>query len=306
MKILILGGHGFIGSKISNTLSKIGHDVLPISRKNGVDLTNYSSTKKCFNEFNPEIIINCAANVGSLHYVTNYPADVILENIQMTLNMYKAAKEVCPNAKFINPIANCSYPSDTEIQKESEWLKEEVHESVFAYGYSKRFIYIIAKCYKKQYEINSINFIVPNAFGPGDSIDPQKTHALNGIIIRMIQAKKRGDTEFEIWGTGSPIREWVYIDDVVNILMKGLNTKENLIYPVNLAQNKGFSIKQSTELIAKEIGFEGKIIFNTNYQDGAKKKILDDKQFRKLFPDFKFHNHKKGITETIKYYKTIL
>ena len=306
MNILVLGGHGFVGKNLINSLKKTEHKMYSISRRDGVDLTNYNNTEKCFKKINPNIIINCAAHVGSLHYVTTYAANVIHDNIQMILNLYKATVKVCPNARIINPLANCSYPGDSDIQTESEWLDGEVHNSVFSYGNSRRLSYVISKCYKKQYGIKSINFLIPNTFGHGDSINPNKTHALNGMIIRMIEAQKQKDKKFEIWGSGKPIREWAYIDDVVNILIKGIYVKKDLTYPVNLAQNKGFTIKQSAELIANSVGFKGKLIFNTKYQDGAPIKILDDKKFKQIFPNFKFFNHKKGIEETVKYYKSVL
>ena len=147
---------------------------------------------------------------------------------------------------------------------------------------------MISKCYQKQFGINSINFLVPNTFGPGDSIDPNKTHALNGIIVRMIKAFINEDSKFVIWGTGKPIREWAYLDDVVNMFIECVNINEDLIYPFNLAQNKGYSIKESSILIKKAIGFKGELVFDTNYQDGAPTKILSDKIFRKKFPDFVF------------------
>lgn len=306
MKILVLGGHGFVGKNLVNFLNKTEHEVHPISRRDGFDLRDYTKTEKCFNGINPDAIINCAAHVGSVHYVTTYASDVIFDNVQIALNIYKAAAKVCPDARIINPLSNCSYPGNIDIQSESDWWTNEVHESVFSYGNAKRFIYVISKCYERQYGIKSINFLIPNTFGPGDSTDPNKTHALNGMIIRMIKAERRGDKEFEIWGTGSPIREWAYIDDVVNILIEGIYTKKDLIYPVNLAQKKGYSIKQSAEMIADAVGFNGKLTFNTNYQDGAPIKILDDKKFRKNFPKFKFFDHKKGIEKTVKYYKSVL
>jgi GDP-L-fucose synthase len=306
MKILILGGHGFVGKHVVSALNKRGHEVHPISRRDGTDLRDYTKTENCFREINPEVIINCAAHVGSVHYVTAYAADVFFDNTQIVLNIYKAAAKICPRARIINPLSNCSYPGNSDIQREKDWWASEVHESVFSFGNAKRFIYVISKCYNKQNGIKSINFLLPNTFGPGDSTDLNKTHALNGMIIRMIKAQRRGDAEFEIWGTGRPIREWAYIDDVVNIIIEGIYTKEDLIYPVNLAQHKGYTIKESAEIIADSVGFKGKLIFNTSYQDGDPIKILDDKRFRQLFPTFQFFDHKKGIEETVKYYKSIL
>jgi len=306
MRILVLGGHGFVGGHVVDALKRDGHEVYAVSRRDGVDLRDYSKAERCLSEVEPDVVMNCAAHVGSVHYVSAHAADVFYDNAQMALNIYRAAAKVCPDARIINPLSNCSYPGDSTIQREAEWWANEVHDSVFSYGNAKRFIYVIAKCHAKQNGIKSVNFLIPNTFGPGDSTDPNKTHALNGMIIRMIEAKRRKDPQFEIWGTGKPVREWAYIDDVVNILIEGMYTKEDLIYPVNLAQNRGYTIRESAEMIAEAVGFEGELVFNTSYQDGAQIKILDDKRFRQLFPNFEFFDHRKGIEETVKYYESVL
>ena len=304
MKILILGGHGFVGRSVNKLLQEKNIEpIYIISRRDGVDLTNYKQMYEIFKKVSPGVILNLAAHGGSLHYVTEYAADVIHDNIQMSLNIYKAVKECCPNARIINPISNCSYPGDSSIQKEEEWLNGPVHDSVLSYGNYKRFLYVISKCYHMQYKIDTVNILIPNTYGPGDSTDPNKTHALNGMIIRMIKAKRNRDKEFEIWGTGKPVREWAYITDVAKMITTVIDYPEPIIYPVNCAQNKGYSIRESAEMIKEAIQFTGSLRFNTNYQDGAPIKILDDHRFRKLFPDFKFYDHKKGINETVKYYE---
>jgi GDP-L-fucose synthase len=306
INIIVLGGFGFIGSRLVHTLKNLNYDVQPISRKNGVDLANYSLTEKCFDKNKPDVIINCAAHVGSVNYVTKHSADIIFDNTQIALNIYQAASVVCPDVKIINPLSNCSYPGNSDIQKEEEWLSHEVHESVFSYGNSKRIIYLISKCYNNQYGINTINFLIPNTFGPGDSTDANKTHALNGMIMRMLEAHSSGDDEFVIWGSGKPVREWAYVNDVVNILIEGINLNKDFIYPINLAQNSGYSIKESAIIIKEILGYKGKLVFDTNKQDGAPVKILNNDQFKKVFPSFKFFNHKKGINNTVNYYKKIL
>jgi GDP-L-fucose synthase len=303
MKVLIIGGFGFVGKNLCNALENSEHEIFPFSRKNGLDLLDYSLTKKIIKEIKPEAIINCAAHVGSLHYVTTYTADVISENVQMALNLYRAVKEVCPSCRIVNPLSNCSYPGTANIQIETEWFDGPVHESVYSYGNSKRMIYILSHCYKAQYGITTINFLVPNTFGPGDHTDPNKVHALNGMIIRMIKAFRSKENSFEVWGTGKPIREWSYIKDVVNFLIIGLTTNIDLIYPINIAQNKGHSIMDSANIIAKSIGFEGKLIFNDKYQDGAPVKILDNTKFKSFFPDYTFFDYIDGIKN---YYMSIL
>lgn len=305
-KILVLGGHGFVGQNLIAVLKQTGHEVLVASRADGLDLTDYASTEKKFNEIMPDIIFNCAAHVGSVHYVTKYAADIINDNVQMSLNIYKATAVACPQAKIFNLLSNCSYPGSADIQIESEWWNGPVHDSVFSYGNSKKILYVISKCYTKQHGIQSVNFLVPNTFGPGDSVDPNKTHALNGMLIRMIKAQKDNDTQFEIWGTGSPIREWAYIDDVVHILIQSMDLSLDLLEPINIAQNKGYTIKESAHFIAEALNFKGELVFNTKYPDGAPVKILDDHKFREVFPNFVFFDHKQGIKNTADYYKSIL
>jgi len=306
MKVLVVGGHGFVGNHLVEALKRSSYDVYARSRRDGVDLTNYGITKKCLKDISPDVIINSAAHTGSLHYVTTYASDVFHDNCQMNLNLYKSVSEICPDVKIINLLSNCSYPGESDIQSENNWLSGEVHESVFSYGNVKRFAYVISKCYNIQQGIRSTNILIPNTFGPGDYTDPNRTHALNGMIIRMILSKRQHKNVFEIWGTGKPIREWAYISDVVQLILKSIETNQELIYPVNLAQNRGYSIKESAEMIASALDYDVEIVFNSNYSDGAPVKILDNKKFNKLFPEFKFYDHNLGIIETVEYYNTVL
>ncbi len=306
MKILVLGGHGFFGQNLVHALNYAQHQVFPLSRRNGLNLADYRSTQSYFREIQPDVIYNCAAHVGGLHYVANSPADILTDNLLIGLNLYRAAQAACPHVLVINPLSNCAYPGDSEIYHESEWLKGEVHPSVYAYGNAKRSLYTISRCFAAQYGIKTYNFLVPNAFGPGDATDPNKVHALNGMVIRMLEAKQRHQSQFEIWGTGKPIREWIYIQDVVNLLTQALSLDIDLLNPVNLAQKQGYSIQASAELIARAIAFPGQLVFRAEYQDGATQKIMDDQQFKRVFPGYQFTNHYEAICQTVAYYQSVL
>jgi len=306
MKILVLGGHGFVGTSVCALLKDTKHKVFSLSRANGLDLTNYTFTLKKLSEIKPEVIINCAAHVGSLHYVTHYAADVVNDNMRIVLNIYQAAKEACPSVMIISPIANCSYPGNANIQVESEWWDGPVHKTVWSYANVRRMQVVTSECYAMQYDLKTVNFIVPNCYGPGDSTDPNKTHALNGMIIRMLKAQKDKSPEFEIWGTGEPMREWLYVKDLAKILANCATTGESEAHLVNIAQNKAYSIKETAEMIKKFLGYTGRLLFNTAYPDGAPMKKLDDTLFRNKFPDFTFMPIDTGIKETIRYYQKIL
>ncbi|RDJ35503.1 MAG: NAD-dependent epimerase/dehydratase family protein [Crenarchaeota archaeon] len=303
-RILITGGTGFIGRNLVQHL--VNQDIVlsNFSRSKNYNLLNYESSRKFITQFAPDIIYNLASHGGSLHYVSKKAANVIHDNISMYLNLYKAAKECKKPPVIVNPISNCSYPGNTSVQKEEEWLNGPVHPSVTSFGSSKRALYHIAECYKTEHGIKSYNLIFPNAFGIYDATDPNKTHALDGMILRMMKAKKEKQKEFEIWGTGSPIREWIFSKDFAKYLVLVPNLDENIDL-INIAQNKGYSIKESAEIIKKIIHFPGNLVFNTKYQDGDPVKILDDTNFKKLCSP-EFTNHEVAIQETVNYYEGVL
>ena len=125
------------------------------------------------------------------------------------------------------------------------------------------------------------------------------------MIIRMLKAKEAGDKEFVVWGTGSPVREWAYIDDFIESLVRALQLN-NISYPVNIGQEKGYSIAESAKLIKEECGFKGDIVFDTSYPDGDPVKIMSTTNFKQYFPEFDFYDHRQGISNTIKYYESKL
>jgi GDP-L-fucose synthase len=181
-----------------------------------------------------------------------------------------------------------------------------VHPSVYSYGNAKRFTYTLASCYKLQFGIKTTHFFIPNAFGSGDSMNAAKVHALNGIIIRMLKAQREQQPFFAIWGSGNPIREWIYVEDVAKLLALGIEQNLNLPEPLNLAQGKGYTIRESAELIAQAVGFQGQLVFRTDYPDGATRKIMDTQLFRQVFPNYQFFNHYDAICQTVEYYRNIL
>ena len=306
MKILVLGGHGFLGSNLRFALESRGYEVTAASRRDGLDLLDTGSVSRFLRNHAVDAIFNCAAHVGSIHYVMSHAAQVAHDNMQMALNLYREVSENAPHAHIVNPLSNCSYPGDADIQCEKEWWSGEVHHSVYAYGNSKRFIYVLSKCYQSQHAIRSTNLLVPNAFGVGDHLDTQRTHAVSGMIVRMLEAQGNGDPRFEVWGSGRPVREWGYIADVAEIMARCLEVDSDLTDPVNIAQNRGVSIRETAETIRDAIGYSGELWFNDTMEDGAPRKVLDDSRFSDFFPGFKFTDHAEAIRRTVDYYRAAL
>lgn len=302
MSVVVLGGAGFLGRHVMRLLAERGVEAVALSRRTGCDLMDLPGATARLAKLRPRAIINCAAHVGSVQYALAHAADMIHDNMQIVLNLYAAARRACPQAKIINPISNCSYPGEANTHYEPDWQNGPVHDSVLAYGMPRRMIYAVAECYRKQYGTRSVNWLVANAYGPGDSTDPNRVHALNGILIRLIRAQRAGQPTFEIWGSGKPIREWVYITDAARILVDSLDIDEQT-YPLNLAQNKAYSIAEIAALAADALGYKVQFTFNTRYADGAPFKILDDRQFRAQYPHFRFTPLAEGIARTIEFYQ---
>jgi GDP-L-fucose synthase len=305
-RILVLGGHGFIGKSLMNVLSNSNHDAIALSRRDGLDLTSYDATKYFLKIHQPDAIVNLAAHVGGLPYVSKRHAVIFSDNTQMALNLYRAIQEVCPETIVINPLSNCCYPGQAEIYTESDWLKGDVHPSVYSYGNAKRFIHTLASCYELQFGIKTRHFLIPNAFGPGDSTNAAKVHALNGMIIRMLKAQREQQPTFEIWGSGTPIREWIYVEDVAKLLVIGIERNLVLQEPLNLAQGKGYTIRESAESIAQAVGFRGELVFRPDYPDGAPRKIMDTQRFQQVFGNYQFVDYDDAIRKTVDYYRSVL
>jgi GDP-L-fucose synthase len=202
MNVLVLGQSGFVGSNIGEVLTENGIPFTSASRRNGLDLRDYHQAAALLEKIEPEIIINCAAHVGSLNYVSNTAADVITDNSRMILAMYNAMAQVCPNAVVINPIANCAYPSQMEIFREKDWWNGSPHPSILAYAATRRLMWAVSESFLLQHGVKTISLLVPSMYGPFDSTDPNKAHVLNALISKFVKARINNDAEVEVWGTG--------------------------------------------------------------------------------------------------------
>jgi GDP-L-fucose synthase len=308
MKVLILGGDGFVGTNVKNVLEEQGFSCVIASRKTGVDFRNLKEVVSMYKKTQPSVIVNCAAHVGSLNYVTQHAADVAIDNTKMIMAIYEGLVISGINPLIINPIANCAYPAKADTFIEDNWWDGHLHRSVLSYGSTRRTLWTISECFNMQYQIRSISLLVPNMYGEFDSCDPNKAHALNALISKFVKAEKINQPRLEIWGSGIAIREWLYAKDFGRIVAEIIRDPFmiGLDEPLNIAQNFGLSVKELVRLIQRSFHYEGEIFWNFNMPDGAPKKVMDDRKFKKVFPDFKFISLQEGIDNTIKYYKKVI
>jgi GDP-L-fucose synthase len=143
-------------------------------------------------------------------------------------------------------------------------------------------------------------------YGPFDSTNFNKTHALNALIIKFVKAHKYRESQVEVWGTGKPIREWLYVRDFAKIIRRVIESCQMFLKPISIAQNYGLTVTELVENIRNTVGYRGEVVYNTKYQDGSPKKVMNDVCFRSEFKDFTFTSLNRGIEETVEYYRSIL
>jgi len=301
IKVLILGDSGFVGSNIKKKL--LSSSIVKIFTIKNIDLRNIDNLYCFFKKKKFDYIINAAAHVGSVHYVGKYAADVFSDNILIDTNLYKVVNQFNSKAIIVNIIANCIYPYQLKIQKENKWNLGPVHPSVLPFASAKRNLKILTELYYSQYKFKSINLVCPSLYGPGDHLDPNKTHALNGMIIRMLRNKNKKIKNFDLWGNGKARREWLYIKDLSQIIFLILKNKIKFLPILNIAQNKSYSILALARIIANKLNYRINCIFSNNYQTVHNFRQLDNNLFNKTFKNFEFFNIEEGIKTSIDYYK---
>lgn len=303
-RVLILGSTGFVGRNLCEHFRESGIEYSEASRSVGIDLRDVEQCIELLTKTKPEIVVNCAAHVGSLNYVTEQAAEVMLDNSRMILSFYEATAKTRSQAVIVNPIANCAYPGKAETYIEDEWWNGPLHRSVLSYGSTRRFLWTVGESFDMQYRIRSIYLLVPNMYGPYDSTDPNKAHALDALVSKFVKAQRLGQQTIDIWGTGIAIREWLYAKDFARIVAEIVRdpNKIGLSEPVNIAQNFGLSVRELVNIIQSHFNYSGTIRYDSSKPDGALKKVMDDRKFRKVFPDFEFTDFTEGIKRTIDYY----
>ena len=305
-RVLVLGGSGFVGRNVCAVLARRSINFSTASRATGVDLRHTDTVAALLDATRPAFIVNCAAHVGSLNYVSEQAADVISDNARMSLAMYEAIVRTDKNIRVINPVANCAYPATAETFVEDNWWGGQLHRSVFSYGLSRRFLWGLGECFGMQHGVRSVSLLVPNMYGPFDSTDPNKAHALNALIAKFVKAQEEKQEELLIWGTGVAIREWLYAEDFARIVAEIIENPAllGLDEPVNIGQNFGLSVRELVGIIQAKFNFTGALRFDPTKPDGAPRKVMDDRRFRRIFPKFEFTDLNVGIPQAIDYYRS--
>src|SRR3989344_63282 len=300
-KVAIPGGGGFLGSRITDCLRRAGAEVFVPRTKDGVDFRRETDCWDYFAETKPEIVVNCAAMQGGIGYHKGREAELFMDNMRMGLFLMEAARAAGVK-KFVNIVAGCSYPGyleKDELNEEDYW-NGAVHESIFSYGFSRKASVAYGAALKRQDGFNSIHLILANMYGPGEHFNPEQSKALAGLMKKIYDAKKAGVPSVEIWGTGKPGRDWLYVEDGPLGILRAAGTYDE-IEPLNIASGVGISVMDLAELIKKVSGYKGAFICNTSRPDGALKKTFGIKKMKEKLDWLPQTSLEEGIRATWKW-----
>ena len=307
-KLLLIGSEGFLGKNIKKIFFeedyKNIYDFIEISGKSELDITNEGALDKFIKKNYITHIINSAAYVGGSGFGYSNPADLLSINLNMAYNLYKVSYKNKVKI-LINPISNCAYPKTINQYEEKYFWDGPPHESVFNYGLSKRAFVALGEAYFTQFKFPSVNVVLSNMYGPHDHFEEVRSHALGALISKIHHAKYNNLDYINIWGDGSPIREWLFVEDGARALLQSLILK-NGSYFFNVGVNKGISINDLAEVISECYGWDGKFEYDTSKPNGVPVKTVLDTKSKNLINWNPKMNLVAGIAKTVDWYKESL
>lgn len=301
--ILITGGAGFLGSAIVEKLVKergVNKDRIIIPRSRDHDLRLMDNCLSVCRE--ADVVIHLAARVGGIGFNMENPATLFYDNAMMGIQMIEAAR-LGGVAKFVAIGTICAYPKFTPVPfKEDDLWNGYPEETNAPYGLAKKMMLVQSQAYRKQYGFSSIFLLPVNLYGPGDNFHPDSSHVIPAIIKKVHDAKKAGEDNIVLWGTGKATREFLFVRDCAEgIVLATENYDDD--EPVNLGAGREISIKDLGEMICELSDFKGDIVWDTTKPDGQPRRCLDTQRAKEKFGFAAKTNFEKGLRETIKWFE---
>jgi len=272
--ILITGASGMIGSALVRRLKANGYTNLLTPTHSELELRDAGAVQAYFSKHKPAYVFHLAARVGGIHANSAYPAEFVFDNTSMQMNVFEAAHKHNVK-KILFPGSACTYPKHApQPVKEDEFLNGKVEPTNIAYAAAKINGIVMAQSYAKQYNMQVVVPMPTNTYGVGDNFNPEASHVIPALMKRFHEAKMNNAAEVVLWGSGSPLREFLYVDDAAGALVF-LMQKRDSSDIINVGTMQEISIRDLATAIAETVGFKGKISLDTTKPDGAPRKILD-------------------------------
>ena len=281
MKIFVAGHRGMVGSAVVRALEKKAGTTVLIQTRQQLDLTDPVAVDRWFAQEKPEQVVDAAARVGGILENSRKPVEFLLDNLRIQNNVMESAfRHGCKKFLFLG--SSCIYPKHApQPIPEDSLLTGPLEPTNDAYALAKITGVRLAQAYRDEYGKSAICAMPTNLYGPGDNFDPETSHALPGMITKFHRAKQRGEKEVVLWGTGSPRREWLHVDDLAAGLLVLLEKYDGREI-VNVGVGEDLTIRDLAEKVKQAVGFTGAIRWDSGKPDGTPRKLLDVARIRKL------------------------
>jgi GDP-L-fucose synthase len=300
-RVTVTGGRGFLGTPLVRMIKNAGALVATFSSRD-YNLTRQADVAKMYTDLKPEVVIHLAARVGGIGANRENPGSFFYENAIMGIELMEQARHNAV-AKFVQVGTVCAYPKFTPVPFSEDDLWNGYPEETNApYGLAKKMLLVQAQAYRQQYGFNGIYLLPVNLYGPGDNIDLEHSHVIPALIRKMVEAKQAGAPSVEVWGTGTPTREFLYVDDAARGIMLATERFDKPD-PVNLGSSEEISIRDLVTLIAELTGFQGEVVFDSSKPDGQPRRKLNVDRAKREFGFVSTTAFRAGLARTIEWFK---
>lgn len=300
-RLLVTGANGLVGSQFKGDIIQITSKVGDLRDKKTTESIFDFYTDKAKGEYAVDKVIHCAAKVGGVGGNMNYKGEFFYDNIMINTNVIEAARK-SGIQKLVAFLSTCVFPNDVEYPlTESKIHLGPPHFSNDAYAYAKRMADIQIRSYSEQYGLNYTSVIPTNIYGPNDNFNIENGHVIPSLIHKCYLAREN-KTDLVIWGSGKPLREFIFSKDVADLSLWVLDNYSER-EPIILSTSEEVSIKDIVEIITEKMNFKGNIVFDKTKPDGQLRKPSDNSKIKSYLPNFKFTKFEDGITETINWFE---
>ncbi len=300
-RVLVTGGAGFLGSVVVDKLRARGCREIVVPRSQDYNLVEGEAVRRVFREAKPEVVVHLAARVGGIGANRENPARFLYDNLMMGIQLIEEARRTGVR-KVVVVGTVCAYPKFTPVPFREDALWDGYPEETNApYGLAKKMLLVQAQAYRAQYGFNSIFLLPANLYGPGDEFDPNRSHVIPAIIKKCVDATREGRQEVEMWGTGKPTREFLYVDDGAEGILLAAE-RYNKPDPVNLGTGREITIADLVQKIATLTGYTGRIVWNASKPDGQPRRCLNVSRAEKEFGFRARMDFDEGLRRTIDWY----
>jgi GDP-L-fucose synthase len=281
-KVMVTGGAGFLGSLVVEGLKARGCQNVFVPRSRDYDLRQVEAIKQALADGRPDIVIHLAARVGGIGANRIHPAEFFYDNLLMGVQLLHESWRVGVQ-KFVAIGTVCAYPKFTPVPfREEEFWNGYPEETNAPYGLAKKMLLVQAQAYRQQYGFNAIYLIPVNLYGPGDNFDLESAHVIPALIRKCVEARMRRQESIVLWGTGKPTREFLYVEDAARGTVQAAEHYDGS-EPVNLGSGEEISIERLALLIARLVGYTGRILWDPSKPDGQPRRRLETTRARDLF-----------------------